>query len=180
MQIPLVILAVDQATESGWSIHLGRRPLVSGTLNVWDYVRRRDVLREAYALSPASPFLFAYEDHSRAPLRSYKWTGQVLALGGSLWLWLDSLHRMGHPESMRLGITSRDWRRVVLGASERLGREECKAQAIRWAQAYTGKANMGDDEADAVSIGAYCALHGEAELAARDRNKSARRRVRRR
>lgn len=178
MIIPPVVIAVDQATECGWSIHLGRRPLASGTLNIWDWAKRRDVLREAHALSPQTPFLFAYEDHSRAPLRSYKWTGQVLALGGALWLWLDSLRRMGHPDDMRLGITSREWRRVVLGASERLGRDECKAQAVRWAQAYSGKPGLGHDESDAIALGAYASLYGEAEIRAREARGRAKRAAR--
>lgn len=165
---PRVVLAVDQATSSGWSLHVGLSPVASGVLNVWHWTARRDVIREATALSP-EPFLFAFEDHSQAPLRSYKWTGQVLGLGGALWLWLDSLNRAGHLENMRLGVTSRDWRRSVLGARESLGREECKAQAIRWAEAHTGKSGMGDDEAEAVALGAYAAFAGMGRLEARER-----------
>ena len=179
MQLPSCVLAVDQATESGWSIHLGRRPLASGTVRVWDYAARGQVVREAYALSAGRPFLFAYEDHARAPLRSYKYTGQVLALGGALWLWLDSLNRVGHPEDERLGITSKDWRRVVLGMSERRGRDECKAEAIRWAEAYVGRA-VTHDEAEGLAIGAYAALFGQFEIARRTaRNSRRERRVQR-
>lgn len=173
-----VILAVDQATTSGWSIHLGGRPLASGVVDVWSFTARRNVIREAYALSADNPFLFVYEDHSVAPLRSYKWTGQVLGLGGSLWLWLDSLNRIGHPSSMRVGVTSREWRRRVLGVSERVGRDECKAQAVRWAEAYTGKRAMTDDEAEAIALGAF---HSLSPLPANDngRPRSAKPRTRR-
>lgn len=156
---PRVTIGVDQATTSGWSIHLGPRPIASGVVNIWDHARRRDVLREAMALS-AAPFLFAYEDHSKCPLSSYKSTGQVLSLGGALWLWFDSLCRIGHPETMRMGISSRDWRWRVLGLSERAGRKVLKAEAIRWAEAHTRKVGITHDEADAISVSAYGAIDG--------------------
>lgn len=155
-----IVLGVDQATSSGWSIHAGMRPIASGVVNVWEWQAREAVIAEARALSGVRPFVFAYEDHAACPLSSYKSTGQVLALGGALWLWFDSLRRIGHPESMSLGIASRDWRYRVLGVSERMGRKALKAEAVRWAQAHTGKANLGDDEADACAVSAYGAVHG--------------------
>lgn len=152
------MLGVDQATRSGWSIHVGLRPIASGSLNVWNWAARRDVLREALALSGPQPLIFAFEDHSQAILRSYKCTSQVLALGGALWLWLDTCNRLGQLECMRLGITSRDWRHRVLGVSERLGRDALKAQAIVWACAHTRKSTMDADEADAVAVCAHAAV----------------------
>jgi hypothetical protein len=121
----------------------------------------------AYALSAGAPFLFAYEDHARAPLRSYKYTGQVLALGGALWLWFDSLVRIGHPEDMRLGVTSRDWRRRVLGVSEAVGRDMLKDEAVRWAEAYAQKPGLTHDEAEGIAISAYASLHGQMEIVKR-------------
>lgn len=163
-----VTLGVDQATASGWSIHLGFRPVESGVVDVWDWQARRSVIRKAYDLanrnnasvSTVKWFLFVYEDHSAYPLKSYKSTAQVLGLGGARDLWLDSLNRMGHPGKLRHGVSVRSWRADVLGLRAALKGDECKAQALRWARDHTGRAEMGFDEAEALAISAYGALRG--------------------
>lgn len=154
---PTTILAVDQATISGWSLHHARRYVASGALEVRDWAARRDVFTRAQMLSAGSALLFAHEDHAATPLASYKRTSQVLALGAALGLWLDTIARSGHLEVMVLGVSSRSWRRKVLGARESVGRDELKRQAVLWAQAYTGKRDLSDDEAEAVAIGAFAA-----------------------
>jgi hypothetical protein len=169
-----VVLGVDQATTSGWSIHVARRPVVSGKLDVWSWQARREVLRMAYDLANEKPgyasnwaprwFVFAYENHSDAPLKSYKSTPQVMSLGGSRDLWFDSLNRLGHPENLRIGTTSRTWRSKVLGLKAALAGYECKAQAVRWAVNHTGKAGIGHDEAEAICVAAWGSLDGCAEL----------------
>jgi hypothetical protein len=173
MLIGSVVLGVDQATTSGWSIHVGTRPVASGKLDVWSWEARRTVLRMAYdfanpplTMGCSAPrwFVFAYENHSDAPLKSYKSTPQVMSLGGSRDLWFDSLNRLGHPAELRIGTTSRTWRTKVLGLKAPLRGEECKAQAVRWAENHTGKRGLQHDEAEAIAVSAWGTLDGIAEL----------------
>jgi hypothetical protein len=164
-----VVLGVDQATTSGWSIHVARRPMVSGKLDVWSWEARREVLRMAYDFANERSavqrwFVFVYEKHSDAPLKSYKSTPQVMSLGGSRDLWFDSLNRLGHPEQLRIGTTSRTWRSKVLGLKAVLKGEECKKQAVRWAEDHTGKRGLSHDEAEAICVSAWGTLDGIAEL----------------
>lgn len=167
MSTPAVTLGVDQATSSGWCIHVGTRPVAHGALNVWDFNARDRVVWCALEHcnpeglpSPADGpkrtawFQFVYEDHSKAPLRSYKGTPQVLALGGALWLWLDTLNRRRHPAALRGGLTSRAWRKEVLGMKRVEKSAESKSQALVWAQDYTGKQGLGEDESEAIAVSA--------------------------
>ncbi len=165
---PRVVLAVDQATQSGWCIHVARRYVSSGVLAMRDWAARREVFRSAHALSGDGPLLFAYEDHSATPLRSYKSTAQLLALGAALGLWLDTIQRSGHIDVMHLGVSSRSWRKRVLGADERVGRDDLKRQSVRWAQSYTGKRQLSDDEADAVALGAFASCEPLVHLPTRN------------
>lgn len=172
-----VVVGVDQATKSGWSIHVGARPVASGVANVWSWEERRTVLRQAFELANRDRrggalatvldptwFVFAFEDHSKAPLASYKSTRQVISLGGSWALWFDSLNRMAHPESMRIGITSRSWRARVLGLKANAKRAPAKAQAVHWAEQHTGKTGLCEDEAEAICVSSWGALDGVPEI----------------
>jgi len=174
-----VILGVDQAINSGWSIRVGSRPVQSGELDVWDWEARRYVLRLAFDFAnrpgrtlPSNRgnrwipewFVFVYEDHGSAPLASYKTTPQVLSLGGSRNLWLDSLNRMGHPQELRINVTSRTWRTKVLGLKAALRGDECKAQAVRWAEDHTGKRPLHHDEAEAICLSHWGSVDGMSEL----------------
>lgn len=166
-----VVLGVDQATESGWCIHVGGRPIAHGTLNVWDWNARREVvLRALEAANPDNDngapraFVFAWENHEQAPLKSYKSTVQVLRLGGAYALWFDSLNRARHPEHMRIGTSVRSWRTSVLGLKASHKRAECKAQALRWAREYTGKPMASEDEAEGICISAWGAREGITQL----------------
>jgi hypothetical protein len=174
-----VVLGVDQAINSGWSIRVGVRPVQSGELDVWNWEARRYVLRLAFDFANHDArtqgprhssrwipkwFVFVYEDHAQAPLSSYKSTPQVLSLGGSRNLWLDSLNRMGHPQELRINVASRVWRTKVLGLKAALRGEECKAQAVRWAEDHTGKRPLHHDEAEALCVSQWGATEGFAEL----------------
>ena len=152
-----VVLGVDQATSSGYCVHVGIRPVRWGLAR--DAFDRAHVITiaQAYARDYAQPgFVFAFEAHE--PLRRAKSSrASLLTLGGMLHRWLEQLDLMRHPSHCRIGIAPSTWQRRVLGCTGKTPRAERKAQAIAWASAYVHAAIEQDDIADAIAISSFAA-----------------------
>ena len=164
-----VILSVDQASTSGYCIHVGSSPVRHGVVTT-AFARSQIVrLASAYAAEYATEsgntnawHIFVFENHANIGRAQF---GHG-ALIGQLHRWLEHHDLMGHPAHLRIGVPPNTWQRRVLGV-KRAPREERKAQAVRWASHYVQRPITSDDEADAIGIGAYGVLDAVALLDAR-------------
>lgn len=169
----LIVLGVDQARTSGWSI--GHRE--SGDVIAWGLAttcqERAGVCARALAAAGGDPrrLYVLLEDHSAIPLlRTFgpptRGTAHILGLGESKGYWIEHLNLMGHPERLRENVTPHTWRKRVLGIAKQIKREECKAAAKLWAQSFLGRPVDSDDIAEAVAICVYglLDLRGELEI----------------
>lgn len=99
------------------------------------------------------------EDHSGIPASAGVGTPQLLGMGGARDRWRENLAHMGHPETMLFQVDMPTWRGAVLGPRfARARKEVVKPEAVRWAHARTGRADIEDDEAEAL-----CILHWAAD-----------------
>lgn len=174
---PTHVLGVDQAADSGWSIaRVGGRVLEHGMARGRE--AREGVIMRALDLSggPES-LLFVFEDHSDIPLFNkarydhvkrigpQRNAGSLIGMGRALGRWEGLLDHYAHPERLRIGVTSSDWRMRILGCSNKPGTEELKQRALRWARGATGAYVSDHNEAEAVCIAAWGALDGASVLA---------------
>jgi hypothetical protein len=159
-----VVLGVDQATSSGYCVHVGREPVRWGLART--ALERREVLRIAsmFATEHAvDAFYFCFENHSSMRRISAS-RAAVMTLGGMLHRWLEQLDLMGHPESHRFGVPPQRWQTAVLGVDPKSTREQRKLASIVWANRRTGEAISSNDVSDAIAITDFAALTGIAEL----------------
>jgi hypothetical protein len=193
-----VVCGVDQATSSGYCIHVGHTPVRWGLAR--DAFERREVLRQAVMYAeelaarvratpspaelltmgpPPEPWpVFVFENHANVGRRQ-KGHGTLI---GQLHRWLEQLDLMGHPGYLRIGVAPNVWQSAVLGCSTKTPRAERKRQSLAWASGHVKQVITNDDVADAISISRWACLDG---LVALDRrrwgaSKKARKRVRRR
>lgn len=175
---PTHVLGVDQATVSGWAIALvGGKVLESGLAK--DHCMRAWAVQRAMRLvdNRAENLLFVFEDHSDIPLSNgarfnhknkqapRRNAASLIGMGRALGRWEELLDAKLHPERLRLGVTSEDWRGRVLGCRNALGTDELKQRAVRWAHGHMGNLNIADhNEAEAVCIAAWGALDGVSVL----------------
>lgn len=162
---PRCTLAVDQATSSGYAMHVGLSPLRWGL--ALTALERRAVLQMArsYSIDAADRdgwFLFLYEDHSFASKQRGHGT-----LIGQLHRWLEQLDLMGHPPALRFGVSPNTWQRRVLGCALKTKRDERKRQSMAWASAHVRSGITSDDVSDALCISAFGALEADALIARR-------------
>lgn len=171
-------LVIDQATVSGVAAagyDQGRmHTLYSGTANkaehrlasVWRALQlagcRCIVLRldiPGYPIpctcGAAKRIAVLFEDHGGIPAGKGIGTPQLLGMGAARGRWEETLAYVGHPEKMRFKVAMHVWRGAILGKSfSRAKKEIVKPEAVRWAEARTGRRDVSDDEAEAL-----CMLH---------------------
>lgn len=175
---PKYVLGIDQGQRGGWAIAIiGGHVLDSGVATT--PAMRVAVVQSAMQRGfDQEALLLAYEDHGDIPLSNRaRWTRKkgapqrnastLIGMGRSLGRWEGVLDYYSHPERLRIGVTSEDWRMRVLHCRNALGTEELKERAKRWAQAHTGRDICDHNEAEAVCIAAWGALDGLGVLMAR-------------
>lgn len=178
---PKYVLGIDQGKHGGWAFaKVGGSVFMSGVAKTPEArvavvghalnLITEELVDEGLGIVP-DRLLLVYEDHSDITLSNRaKWSrkhgapernaGSLIGMGRSLGRWDGMLDWNAHPERLRLGVTSEDWRMRVLGCSNRLGTEELKERAKRWASAHTGRDVCDDNEAEAICIAAWGALDG--------------------
>lgn len=178
-RVPTHVLGIDQAAISGWAIAcVGGRVLESGVAR--ERSLREGVIMRAIALAggDVENLLLVFEDHSDIPLGNrarydhrtkhgpQRNAASLIGMGRALGRWEGLLDHYGHPERLRIGVTSEAWRMRVLGCSNKPGTDELKQRALRWARGHTGSLAIADhNEAEAVCIAAWGALDGASVLA---------------
>jgi hypothetical protein len=172
---PDTFAGIDQASRSGWCIVsqgiVVAHGVARGELDVVQVVAK---VRELCA-GDMTRVLVVLEDHSDVPLSNKarfgrrtgapeRNTASILGMGDARGGWRQEFGRFGHPESLRMLVTSEDWRMRVLGVSNRLGTDALKDEAKRWAQGKVGAPVEDDNEAEAIAIASWAALDGVARL----------------
>ncbi len=180
-----VVLALDQAAESGYCIHHDR---------LWLYglarkaTERRAAIHAAFHAARARnlDLLVVYEDHSSIPLsvgtkhdRQRKGpvrrgTAQVLGMGDARGRWLEQLELEGHPRSWVIDVDPRTWRAKTIGTH---GTSEQIKDRAKWRASRTVGEHIEDHNvAEAIVIAEWAALDGVARfLAAREMEQGKRR-----
>lgn len=179
-----VILALDQASASGYCIHHER---------LWLYglarkaTERRAAIHEALhaARSRNLKLLVVHEDHSGMPLlRGTKHdpnrrarphfgeldhevirnTATILGMGAARGRWLEQLDLEGHPASWVTSVEPRVWRAKLIGGFG--DTEAIKKRAIARASQTVGKRVEDHNVAEAVCIAEWAAFDGWARFCA--------------
>lgn len=160
----LVTLGTDQATSSGWCIHVGQSPVRHGV--ALTAIERKNVVQLAreYALEHSqrnslSWFIFVFEDHSQFASVNGRGHGTLI---GALHRWLEHLDLNGHPPHLRIGVRPSAWQKSVLGVkSAKVNSAERKQQSLLWASHHVRAPITSHDQADAIALSAYGSLEGE-------------------
>lgn len=174
MSGPRVVVGLDQAGCSGWSLVRERGAVISsGVANT--YEQRRAVMAAAVGLVDGDPrrvfVLFEKHDHlvgpgaaSRmkigarrpgAPVRSGERT--PYGLGKARGWWEEQCSAHGVPLTMHGEVAPSTWRARVHGV---LGGPHVKQAAIDWASRHLSVQIESADEAEAVCIGVYGSIDG--------------------
>lgn len=175
---PKYVLGIDQGANAGWALaRVGGAVERSGVATtpamrvaVLGMVLNQCVESINNGVNPELLLVVA-EDHSDIPLSNRaRWTrtkgapkrntGSLIGMGRSLGRWDGMLDWNAHPERLRIGVTSEDWRMRVLHCRNGLGTEELKERSKRWASGHVGRWIADDNEADAICIAAWGALDG--------------------
>ena len=171
-----VVLGTDQATASGWCIHVGHTPVRYGLAR--DALARQAVVRLASVFAgelggSATDFVFVFENH--AGIRRH-WHAS-LSLAGSLHRWFEHLDLLGHPAYLRIGVAPVTWQATVLGVCTRETSEERKAQSLRWASDHVRAQISSHDVADAIGLSRWGTTDGLRELDRRKWEGSVKKRI---
>jgi hypothetical protein len=145
---PCVILAVDTATRSGWSLWRHGRLVDSGEVDVLDDGAARGVVSRARgAAASGDPVVLVLE----RPW-SQKNFGPAKAIWGRAW---DDLAPV---KSHRLQVYPQTWRGALFGKVKK-----GMARDYEWARAVmlTNNQQMGHDEAAAICIGSWACYAGQ-------------------
>jgi hypothetical protein len=166
-----VVLAVDTATNSGWSIYDCGKYVDSGELNTttYDAAERMDAyVRLALDLA----------EHTEAPcvmVLETPYGGSVdviAALGAARERWLRAWRDARQPKAKVILVAPSTWR-GALGISQRGGREAIRETERMIARAKV-KRDVGSDEAPAILIGLWASSAGSVgrAIGKRARNRS--------
>jgi hypothetical protein len=159
--MPRALLAVDQASVSGYAVGRilegGRFELVqSGVAK--KCTERSDVLRLALAVCDASSLLVVIEDHSDFFFgRGNASVASLLGMGAARGRWEEQLDIHSHPAKNRFKASPGEWRKAVLGLSNRTPAHHAKAEAVRYACAFDVSTAFEHDAAEALCLAVYCA-----------------------
>jgi hypothetical protein len=171
--LPAYVLAVDQAKRSGYAaveLELGRKLVLHGWAET--SAQRQRALKTMRTLPGFdwSRVLVVFEDHSTIPLEFTRGQGagakktvmakrSILSLGASLGRWDELLNILEQPETQRIRVEPREWRRV-LSTGCNLNTSAWKAQAKLWATGACGARIEDDNEAEACAMATWGAFDG--------------------
>jgi hypothetical protein len=167
---PDIFVGVDQAAVSGWCIHAQGSVHAHGiTRNALEIVAVVESVR-ALAKDELGRVLVVLEEHGthqhNATKKHQRSHTTLLGMGEARGWWVQEFARYGHPELLRLRVTSEDWRIRVLGVRNSLGTERLKEVAKQWAAGRARHALEDDNEAEAIALASWAALDGLSRLEA--------------
>lgn len=172
-----VILALDQAATSGYSLWLSDAAQPFGVLissgTAKNHTERAAVLDAAEGLAKANDAQLhvVFEDHSKVPARLGMPTATILGMGDARGRWHEQLDLRGHSKARRYQVAPKVWRTAVLGAFIGSAKTEvAKKAAVQHASALTHRECTSHDAAEAVCIGQYAANNMPAIIAAHIRS----------
>jgi len=176
----IACLGIDQARTSGWAIARSGPVLEHGVSRKYSAVgrtwnERSAVVARALELAGNDPsqLLVAFEDHGEMPigrLTQYdrktqrktrdgapeRSTRSLIGMGKPHGYWSAVLDAAGHSERLRIDVEPCVWRRALHGVVK----GDVKGAALRWASAQVGQSITDDNEAEAICLAYFAALHG--------------------
>jgi len=162
-----VILGLDQAKTSGWSIWqpgVGIEASMAGTTRT--ALERRNVVERATALARRSKrkLLVVFEDHAEIPASRGWGTAMLLGLGASAGRWREHLEIAGHSDAWIMKVGANEWRKKLLGSS--YASNSIKRLAVARAARVLGRSVLPHehDLAEAVCIAEWASLDGLARF----------------
>lgn len=166
----MIVLGIDQASESGWAVHTGPggRVVAHGVARTWQdrHAAIQCALDHAGSVGSAAELLVVFEDHSGISLKKgtrgkpTRSTASILGLGAARGRWDEALDRVGHPDSKRIQVEPKDWRGRVLGLGEHASTDLCKKCACEWATRQLYEIITDHNEAEGICITCWGALDG--------------------
>lgn len=184
------ILAVDQASASGWAIYDGAK------IAAWGLAKkasdRQAVIDNALLIAREAGLrlLVVMEDHSKIPLEVgtkhdrkrggprpiRRNTGTIIGIGDARGRWLEQLELAGHPEAWVMFVEPSDWRQKTIGNYG--GSDAIKKRAVDRAGNTLGVTVPNHNTAEAVVMLEWSTLDGRARFdAAREAARAVRRKA---
>lgn len=168
----MLILAIDQASTSGWCFGDTRYPR-----NLMVGETKTHVDRESAIQSVRSGLLNArehgadgflrvvFEDHSDFYFaRGNASVKALLGLGRAQGEWSAAILSVLSPESWH-SVTPKVWRRAVLGLRPNVDSETAKYEALTWARTWLNRSDVGENAAEAACIWAWACWKLEGVIA---------------
>jgi hypothetical protein len=149
-QLPITILSIDQASNSGWCIQVLKNSQYvyhsSGSCST--ALERQSIVDTACELG--RPVLAVYELHAAFGPRKV-----CMGLGRALGAWLQALELRSVTGRSLVAVRPQQWRSELLGLSARCGTDEAKEAARVFASQFVGS-NIDDlDESEGIAIGRW-------------------------
>jgi hypothetical protein len=152
---PFVILALDSARRSGWSIFDRGEFKVAGPASTWEHREEVVSIAAKLARDQSIPLVVGAEDWEMAGMGR----AAIFGLGAGFGRWEHVLEREGYDKRLLFRVKVDVWRRAILGARPgRNKREELKAMAIQACRARKWPV-VSDDAAEAALVGFYMSRH---------------------
>lgn len=157
--LPCVVLGIDPARVSGWSIFARGKYVTSGVAKT--QADRELAVRIANAESGGEDIPLVVVAERWNP--GGKWyTATKVGIGTAWGLWLAELERIGLPKRRVVRVYPQTWRAAVLGMGGRgATTEACHQAALARANTLHHASATSSDEAEAIAIAEWGTRSGE-------------------
>lgn len=153
MTHPCIIVAVDTARISGWSIWLAGALLRSG---------ERDMQRDPLAaVEVCADAMRVAEEHSLPAVLVYERPFRGTTQGQWIGSWKAGWAGVGGPQTRMVGVYPATWRAGVLGGGMHAAKREVVRAAEHRAASVLTRRIVGGDEAAAILIGYWATMAPE-------------------